>query len=136
MKMSCALCSRQQISHGGCASCAVCSSQVCTANCPSPVPDFHASQCNCGECRQTVCTPDKALHAKKKHKKDDPSACFPDLARHAIAAIDTGCRVYLHNAGTGEPDPRPEKSDTMSDFLNLVTPGWRALEQRVEVLSR
>jgi hypothetical protein len=133
--MNCELCNGQGIIHGGCVVCAVCTSSVCTDKCPSPVPDFHGSHCRCHPCRQAVCTPDKAFHAKDKHKKNDPSACFPDLARQAVAAIDTGCRVYLHNSGADEPDPRPGKSDTMSDFLNLVTPGWRALEERVRALS-
>jgi hypothetical protein len=112
----------------------ICGASICTDYCPSPNAYFHGSRCRCDRCQHFICEAHALQHSKQDHKQADGSSCFPALARLATGAVEVCTKVFLFNAGTGESDPRPESSEKLSRFLNVLTPGWLALGKAVERL--
>ena len=137
--MSCVYCGKDGVQHHSCAQCTyssggqACGALICTEDCARAGGWSHGSKCRC-DCPSYICQAHALPHAQEAHRKPDGISCFPALARYARHAAEISTNVFLFNAGMSSDDPRPTDATRLSEFLNIVSPGWRALNQLVDRL--
>ena len=138
--MTCVLCKTGQ---QDCAECGYkfpdgheCGKHICTPDCPPYLLDPHGATCNC-DCERTICAVHWSPHAREHHggePLDATARCFGANAQAVILpalarSVDTLVAGWVEERG------QLEAIEAWNRFLNLVTPGHRALADAVSHLA-
>ncbi len=130
--------------HQDCARCGyqangrTCGFSICTNTCSSPGGRIHGALCGCAGAHGVICYAHWESHAAEQHGVDGTggaAGCFPGAtAPITVRALSAG--IALVSEERTEERITGDEAGSLNEFLNIVTPGHRALRQLLTRLPK